>query len=127
VNLPTHGIATVLVPELNRRFCLKVIDWSVSERDTKRDSAVLDANLLREPLILRSWRPGDAYRPQGRRGLKKLKEMFLAGRVPTRDRACWPVLESCGRVVWARGLPPADEFCVRDDTRAGVVIEEVQL
>jgi tRNA(Ile)-lysidine synthase len=127
VNLPTHGVATVLVPELNRRFCLKVIDWSVSERDTKRDSAVLDANLLREPLILRSWRPGDAYRPQGRRGLKKLKEMFLAGRVPTRDRACWPVLESCGRVVWARGLPPADEFCVRDDTRAGVVIEEVQL
>jgi tRNA(Ile)-lysidine synthase len=127
VSLPTHGVATVLVPELNRRFCLKVIDWSHSERDTKRDSAVLDANLLREPLILRSWRPGDAYRPQGRRGLKKLKEMFLAGRVPSRDRACWPVLESCGRVVWARGLPPADEFCVRESTQAGVVIEEVQL
>jgi tRNA(Ile)-lysidine synthase len=127
VSLPAHGVATVLVPELNRRFCLKVIDWSVSERDTKRGSAVLDAKLLREPLILRSWRPGDAYRPQGRRRLKKLKEMFLAGRVPSRDRACWPVLESCGRVAWARGLPPADEFCVREGTQAGVVIEEVQL
>ncbi len=127
VSLPAHGVATVSVPELNRCFCLKVIDWSVSERDTKRDSAVLDAYLLREPLILRNWRPGDAYRPRGRRHPKKLKEMFLAGRVPSRARACWPVLESGGRVAWSRGLPPADEFCVREGTRAGVVIEEVQL
>jgi tRNA(Ile)-lysidine synthase len=127
VSLPAHGVATVSVPELNSRFCLKVIDWPVSERDTKRDSAVLDAKLLREPLILRNWRPGDAYRPRGRRQSKKLKEMFLAGRVPNRDRASWPVLESDGRVAWARGLPPADEFCVREGTRAGVVIEEVRL
>lgn len=127
VSLPARGAATISVPVLNSRFCLKVIDWSVSERDTKRDSAVLDANLLREPLILRNWRPGDAYRPQGRSQSKKLKEMFLAGRVPSRDRATWPVLESAGRVAWARGLPPAEEFCVRDGTQAGVVIEEVQL
>jgi tRNA(Ile)-lysidine synthase len=127
VSLPAHGVATVLVPELNSRFCLKVIDWSVSERDTKRDSAVLDANLLCEPLILRNWRPGDAYRPRGRRQPKKLKEMFLAGRVPSRDRASWPVLESGGRVAWARGLPPAEEFCAREGTRAGVLIEEVRL
>jgi tRNA(Ile)-lysidine synthase len=127
VSLPSRGAATVSVPELKRCFCLKVIDWSVSERDTKRDSAALDADLLREPLILRNWRPGDAYRPRGRRQTKKLKEMFLAERVPSRDRACWPVLESGGRVAWARGLPPADEFCAREDTQAGVVIEEVQL
>jgi tRNA(Ile)-lysidine synthase len=127
VSLPLLGAATVSVPELKRRFCLKVIDWSVSERDTRRDSAALDADLLREPLILRNWRPGDAYRPRGRRQTKKLKEMFLAGRVPSRDRAWWPVLESGGRVAWARGLPPAEEFCVREGTQSGVVIEEVQL
>lgn len=124
VSLPAHGVATVSVPELNRRFSLKVIDWSVSERDTKRDSTALDVRLLREPLILRSWRPGDAYRPLGRRQAKKLKEMFLAGRVPSRDRAGWPVLESAGQVAWARGLPPADDFCARKDTQAAVVIEE---
>ena len=126
VSLPAHGVATVSVPELNRRFCLKVIDWSVSERDTKRDSTALDAKLLREPLILRNWRPGDAYRPLGRRQSRKLKEMFLSGRVPSRDRAGWPVLESGGRVAWARGLPPADDFCARKGTQAAVVIEEEQ-
>jgi tRNA(Ile)-lysidine synthase len=126
VSLPAHGSATVSVPELNRRFCLKVIDWSVSQRDTKRDRTALDAQLLRSPLILRNWRPGDAYRPLGRRQSKKLKELFLAGRVPRRDRAGWPVLESGGRVAWARGLPPSHEFCARNGTHAAVVIEEEQ-
>jgi hypothetical protein len=36
------------------------------------------------------------------------------------------VLESGGRVAWARGLPPADEFCARSGTQAAVVIEEQQ-
>jgi tRNA(Ile)-lysidine synthase len=126
VSLPARGSATVSVPELNRRFCLKVIDWSVSQRDTERDRTALDAQLLRSPLILRNWRPGDAYRPLGRRQSKKLKELFLAGRVPSRDRAGWPVLESAGRVAWARGLPPSDEFAARNGTQAAVVIEEEQ-
>lgn len=127
VSLPPRGDATVAVPELNRCFHLKVIDWSVSERDTKRESIALDADLLRAPLILRNWRPGDAFRPRGGRQAKKLKEMFLAVRIPYRDRSGWPVLESCGRVAWTRGLPPADDFCAGEGTRSGVVIEEDRL
>jgi tRNA(Ile)-lysidine synthase len=124
VRLPDRGSETVTVHELNRRFCLKVIDWSVSERDTERDYTALDVQLLRDPLILRNWRPGDAYRPLGRRQSRKLKELLLAGRVPGRDRAGWPVLESGGRVAWARGMPPADEFCARKGTQAALLIEE---
>jgi len=127
VELPANGAATVSVPELQSRFCLKVIDWSARERDTKRGIAALDADLLRAPLILRNWRPGDAYRPRGRRQAQKLKRMFLAGRIPSRERAYWPVLESAGRVFWARGMPPADDCCAREGTRAGVVIEEQRL
>jgi tRNA(Ile)-lysidine synthase len=127
LSLPRQGEATVSVPELNRRFCLKVIDWPIAERDTKREGATLDADLLQAPLILRNWRPGDAYRPRGRRQSRKLKDMFLAGRVPNGDRACWPVLESGGQVVWVRGMPAADDFCAREGTRAGVVIEEDHL
>jgi tRNA(Ile)-lysidine synthase len=127
MNLPGQGAATVSVPELGRRFSLKVIDWPVNASETKSAGEALDAALLRTPLILRNWRPGDAYRPRGRRQLRKLKKMFLAGRVPSRERAGWPVLESDGKVIWARGMPPADEFCAREGTRLGVVIEEDRL
>jgi tRNA(Ile)-lysidine synthase len=127
VRLPDRGATTVSIPELGTSIRLKVIDWSSVPRDTKRDGKVLDAALLHTPLILRNWRPGDAYRPHGRRQPRKLKQMFLAGRVPNRERASWPVLESDGRVIWARGMPLAEDFCAREGTRRGVVIEENRL
>ena len=127
VSLPAAGAATVSVPELGSRFRLKVIDWSIVARDTKRELVALDADLLGAPLILRNWRPGDAYRPLGRRHALKLKEMFLARHIPSRQRGSWPVLESGGRVAWVRGMAPAEEFRTRKGTRTGVVIEEDRL
>jgi tRNA(Ile)-lysidine synthase len=124
VALPDRGATTVSVPELKTCFHLKVIDWPRTERDTKLECVALDADLLRAPLILRNWRPGDAYQPRGARQAQKLKRMFLAKRIPIRERASWPVLESDGRIVWVRGMPPADECCASARTSAGVVIEE---
>jgi tRNA(Ile)-lysidine synthase len=127
VVLPERGQTTVAVPELKRRFCLKVIDWSLLERDTTVGSSALDAERLAAPLVLRNWHQGDAYRMRGHRRVRKLKRMFVERQVPRGDRAGWPVLESAGRVAWVRGMPPADEFCAREGTRSGVVIEEERI
>jgi tRNA(Ile)-lysidine synthase len=127
VKLPHRGCATVSVPELHRRFRLKVIDWTFMERETRGGCSALDADRLRMPLILRNWRPGDAYRPLGRRHTHKLKHMFAEGRIPACDRPGWPILESGGQVVWARGMPPALEFSAGESTVVGVVIEEERL
>jgi tRNA(Ile)-lysidine synthase len=124
VSLPERGAVSVTVPQLGTLFCLKVVDWPIAERETKKQSPVLDAHLLRAPMLLRDWHPGDAYRPTGHRRVRKLKEMFRLRRVLSRERASWPVLESGGQVVWARGMPPASGFCAREGTRAGVLIEE---
>jgi tRNA(Ile)-lysidine synthase len=124
VNVPSHGTAIVSVPELASCFRLKVIDWTLQPSDTKSAGQALDADLLRAPLILRNWRPGDAYRPRGRRHIHKLKQMFLQNRIPGRERGLWPVWECEGRVIWTRGMPPASEFCARERTLVGVAIEE---
>jgi tRNA(Ile)-lysidine synthase len=126
VGIPESGVAAISIPELKTRFSVKVIDWSSGERDTKQVDA-LDADLLRSPLLLRNWRPGDAYRPRGRRQVLKLKRLFLKQRVPRSERLRWPVMESGKSIVWARGMPLASDFCVRENTRAGVVIEESAL
>jgi tRNA(Ile)-lysidine synthase len=124
VELPETGTTAVSVPELGTCFRLKVIDWSLAPRDTKSEAQALDARLLRSPVVLRSCRHGDAYRPSGRLHARKLKDMFLARHVPSTERARWPVLESCGSIAWARGMAPAADFCTTDQTRIGVVIEE---
>jgi tRNA(Ile)-lysidine synthase len=124
VSLPSCGAAVVSVPELGSCFRLKVIDWTLQPSDTKSAGQALDADLLRGSLILRNWRPGDAYRPRGRRHIQKLKQMFLNDRVPGRERGLWPVLECEGRVVWTRGMLPASDFCAQEHTLLGVSIEE---
>ncbi len=103
VPLPLTKTVTVSVAELGKRLNLNLIDWPTSQRDTIWDNQALDADLLRSPLILRNWRPGDSYRPRGRRNEQKLKQMMLGKRVPAEQRITWPVLESAGQVVWALG------------------------
>jgi tRNA(Ile)-lysidine synthase len=119
------GSARIVVPEIRRRFTLKVVDWpSVSRETTTIGCDTLDFDRLRWPLILRNWRPGDSYRPHRRRHVRKLKRMLSESRVPRWDRASWPVLTSAGALVWALGCPVADEFAAGSGTRAGVVIAE---
>ena len=127
VQLEAKRGARIEVVELGRAVCLKVIDWPPATGETRKRGGVLDRLLLRAPLVLRSWRPGDCYRPLGRVGARKLKRLLLEKRVRLRDRARWPVLTSKGRVVWARDLPVAAEYAARKETRSAVEITEESL
>jgi tRNA(Ile)-lysidine synthase len=130
VAVPAQGSAAINVPEIGRRFRLKLIDWPSLASDTKRVpegpemTKALDADRLSGSLILRNWRPGDAYRPRGRRQELKLKRLFLTQRIAASERSRWPVLVSAGKLVWVRGMPPAEEFAAGKDTRTVLLIDE---
>jgi tRNA(Ile)-lysidine synthase len=125
IDLGSVGESTaVVIGEIKARFSLKVIDWPVP---TRENIAAFDRDLLHPPLVLRSWRPGDSFRPQGRRSVHKLKDFLRTHRVDLRDRAGWPVLTSAGALVWARGMPVAAEVVPRPSTRTGVVIVEEEI
>jgi tRNA(Ile)-lysidine synthase len=117
-------VACVAVPEIRRRINLKVVDWPVGSRETTPWDAALDFDRICWPVVVRNWRPGDAYRPFRRRQVRKLKQMFLESRVPARERAIRPVLTSGGALIWASGCPVADDFDARPGTRAAVIVAE---
>ncbi|HYB61202.1 MAG TPA: tRNA lysidine(34) synthetase TilS [Methylomirabilota bacterium] len=127
VELGERSPAEVVVPEIERRVRLKVIDWSRFARETTGGQVALDLDRLQSPLVLRSWLPGDSFRLPGRHRVRKLKRLLLESRIPLRDRAGWPVLTSGGVLVWVRGFPVASEFAAAADTRQGVIIEEEPL
>lgn len=128
VEIGNPGESTVIaVPEIRRRFRLKVVDWHAWRSDTESDKCALDRDLLGSPLVLRNWRPGDSFRPKGRRSTHKLKHLLRIGRVSTSAREGWPVLTSASLLVWARGLPVAAEVATGPTTRSGVVITEEEL
>ncbi len=127
VSLDEQSGAAVPVAELGSLVRLKVIDWPPPGGQTNPRNAVVDRDRLRAPLVLRNWRPGDAFRPLGRGSVRKLKRLLLEKRVGLRARAGWPVLTSGGTLVWARGLPVAVEYAPREATRTGVEITEEAL
>jgi tRNA(Ile)-lysidine synthase len=81
-----------------------------------------DAGKLHFPLIIRSRRDGDRYRPLGSPGRKKLKEIFRAKGVSVRDRDRLPVFLSGEKIVWVPELPVADEFKLTSETKTVFVL-----
>ena len=118
----------VSVPELGCVFRFRVIDWPSPRRDTIKESRfTLDRDRLRQPLVLRNWKPGDRFRPAGRAKAHKVKRLLSELHLSTWQRAGWPVLTCGGVLAWARGFPAAAEFAADESTRTGIVISEEQL
>jgi tRNA(Ile)-lysidine synthase len=65
--------------------------------------AWLDADVTGEDLQVRSWRPGDRFRPLGLAGEKKLQDFFVDARIPRAQRDAVPLV--CGKpgIVWVVG------------------------
>ena len=127
VELPERGTAELIVPAIGRRVRLKVVDWARGAGETRLIETALDAGRMSPPFFLRNWHPGDVYLPRGRRRARKLKELLREARVPAKDRALWPVLESSGGLVWVRGLAPAASCAANEETRSALVISEEEL
>jgi tRNA(Ile)-lysidine synthase len=86
---------------------------------------LLDGRIAGSPLLLRSWRAGDAYRPAGYRATTKVQDLFQRRRIPLRERKSWPVLVWDGTIVWVRGFAVADGLSGNPERSACVAIREL--
>jgi len=102
--------AVVVIPRLGLRLRFSFadkVDANGAEAEYTRTEAVwLDSLSPAAPLILRSWRAGDRYHAFANTNPVKLKELFQRRRIPSAERAWWPVLECAGTIVWVRGFAP---------------------
>src|SRR5271163_2868373 len=125
--VPDAAEVTVRVPSLKCAFRFRTIDWLRERSETRRTLAALDRAKLREPLVLRNWRPGDRLQPAGHSGVYKLKRLLNKKGISLWERNGWPVLTSDGVIVWVRGFPVAAEFAAGEKTHRGLVIDEEPL
>jgi tRNA(Ile)-lysidine synthase len=121
------GQAEVPLKEHSCVLRFRVIDWPPQGRETKVAGAVLDRDRLREPLMVRNWRPGDSVLLLGHQNRHRMSRLLNELGVSRWDKVSWPVLTSGGKIAWSRGLPVSVEFAVDSSTRQGVVITEVPL
>jgi len=77
-------------------------------------AAVLEADQLELPLVVRSRRPGDRMRLAGMEGTKKVQDILTDAKVPRSARDMTPILCSGREILWVAGhrrsapAPPVD-------------------
>ncbi len=80
--------------------------------------AVVDADRLRFPLLLRRWQSGDVFQPFGMGGKsQKLQDFFTNQKLSVLDKERVWVLENAdGQIIWVVGLRLAEPFRVTPQT-----------
>jgi tRNA(Ile)-lysidine synthase len=119
---PFRGEYRLNVPGEVRAAAFEVVFTAALEpaREPTDDpaEAVLDAACVESPLTVRSWRPGDVFRPLGLTGKKKLQDYFVDAKVPRWRRRLIPlVVDARGEVVWVVGHRIAEPCRVRPETQ----------
>lgn len=98
---------------------------SIEEKNNRRGlhlrglalTVFLDAQELRFPLTLRTFKEGDRFIPFGMKGHRKLKDFFVDLKVPMEERRSTPILCCDDAPVWVCGFRIDDRFKVTPETK----------
>ncbi len=77
----------------------------------------VDANAAGEPLRVRTWRPGDRFRPLGMAHEKKLQDFFADAKAPRAVRHRLPLIFGPRHLVWVAGQRIDDRVRLTPMTR----------
>jgi len=121
--LPVPGI--VEVPEAGVRIAAELdVAGTVPPASGGDQTAVVRAAALARPLVVRSRREGDRFRPLGAPGRRKLQDVLVDRKVPRAVRDRVPlVVDAAGRIVWVAGVAVAHDYRVTASGEGVVVLK----
>jgi tRNA(Ile)-lysidine synthase len=116
--LPVPGL--LAIPELGVAVSA---EFSSSRGMTDDPStAVVDADAICPPLMVRTWRPGDRFTPLGMEKPVKLQDFFVNASVRRELRPRIPLVLSADQIVWVAGLRISDHCKVTRRTKRTVLL-----
>ena len=112
------GPGETYIAEIGRSITISELKEKPGQiEDASPETAYLDGDKLRFPLILRNFEPGDRFVPLGMSGHMKVKDFFIDLKVPSDERASTPILVIGKNPVWIGGFRIDDRFKVTPDTK----------
>lgn len=88
----------------------------IDDLDQGENVALLDADKLRFPLVVRRWREGDWFVPFGMSGRKKLSDYLIDKKVSLAEKGRQFVLLSGDDIVWVIGRRLDDRYAITRKT-----------
>ena len=82
-----------------------------------------DADLISFPLLLRSPRPGDRFRPWGPGGTRKLKKVLIDLKIPRLKRKQLQLLLKDDEILWIAGIRRGSAGPITENTKSVLIAE----
>ena len=83
----------------------------------------LNSKLIKLPLYVRNRRDGDKMTVKGMLGRKKISDIFIDCKIPTKDRELWPVVcDSDDNIIWLPGLKKS-KFCKEKEEKCDIILK----
>jgi tRNA(Ile)-lysidine synthase len=105
----THPVS-VMVKEVGMQLCFHKIGMKAlpTTLDAGHSVAFFDMDMLRFPLVVRRFTPGDRFVPLGMSGHQKVKKFFIDRKIgrPRREKSL--ILADQDRIIWVVGYRMAD-------------------
>ena len=99
-----------------------------SELTARGDRVTVRAAGVTPPLTVRSWRPGDVFRPLGLGGRKKLQDFFVDRKIARETRGSIPIVTDARLgIVWVVGHAVAEDFRVTDASQGVLILKARKL
>ncbi len=95
---------------------LRISEPSDEALPSSQLTASLDLDLLRFPVTVRPWQPGDRFMPLGMKNMKKISDFLIDLKVPVSGKEKVLLLLSAGDVMWVMGYRIDDRFRITDQT-----------
>lgn len=94
---------------------IKVANMSKIERSEEK--IWIDAEQIKEDLVLRHRKPGDIFSPIGMKGSKKLSTYMVDEKIPKEQRDEIDVIADGNNIVWVVGKRMSEQYKVRNHTK----------
>jgi tRNA(Ile)-lysidine synthase len=109
--------------EATIKFTEMPMEKVFDSRYAGQHTCFFDKDTLGFPMVIRNFRPGDAFKPLGVGGTQKLKKYFIDKKVPRGERIKCPILLSRGKIIWVVGHRIDESVKVMPSTRNVMKVE----
>ena len=115
------------IPNAHMRFACREVNKNDIKITNRKSVEYFDVAHITFPLLIRTRAEGDRFKPLGMKGRKKMKDFFIAKKIPQYKRDSIPLILSGRDIMWVVPYSISDDYKITPSTKKALRITVTSL